>query len=353
MTTPFTADLLASLGLSTQVLGEVTEINLAFDEGAAHGFAGAESLDISNFVQAREEIPIHAPAAEVMEFILANFSDWPELIMIDPPDMSFRPRAAQDGLKMWEGDEEFYLDLSTHTLPQALLNERGEGLIFARDDDKLLLAQVLQLPEELAKPFTVQPPLKAWLEHSEDHWLIEQTRLKQALEDPWHNFVAAGLFHRFWRADSAQDRAELVKRLLAGEPTPEMNRAVEWLKGIEPGTLDRLVNYTRLIIEDLEQTLQKLTDRLGAGEHILRAEILDLAHQRDDIECALVLLNAADRFDELKEEIWALDAPGEALMKSLQDEILLDSDERLRRAIACTPESWWTLLAEPNLSEGY
>lgn len=345
------ADILPRLGLSTQSIGDSMRLDLSVDDHVARGFAPANAAqDIASFVEQHEAMLLDAPAAESMDFRLAHFQEWPTLVRIWAPDESYRPVGAPGAQTLWsEGAGEFYLDLDTHPLPLALVDARGEGLIFTRDATALIVGQVLQLPAGVGESLKLSSPIESWLESSHDAWFISEIHQRIARNDPWQYLVAVGFYHRFWRAETPEERRQLVAQVLDGQRVEALVRAPEWARTLTPTTLERLITYTHLMLQELEGALQELADLLAKDELILQREVREAMHLRDDIESALILLDAAGQLDALRAEVLAVDDFGEQLIAQLLDEIDLSDDEQLFRAIACTPESWWTRLCDQEM----
>jgi hypothetical protein len=339
-------EILEALGLEQSSVGETSVIELYGADEVARGFVDDVERVFESFAEQAEAVFLDAAEADEIGFKLAQFEDWPELVRVWAPSAEFHPVTADESVSVYSTEpDEFFVEASAQNLPIAFVDSRGEGLILDREGSGLVVGQLVKVPDSVGVPVQVDFDIESWLEACSDEWLCEQVREKLRLEDAWQHFVSVGLIHRMERPSSAEDARKMVEKLLAGEAVLERNRALEWARALDEATADKLASTTLAAVERLQSGLQEIARDFEEQEVVLREDVRRLLHLRDDIASALVLLNQTESFERVGGSVVLVDRTGEELVDKLAEEIQLRDDERLRRAISCNPEAWWTRLS--------
>jgi hypothetical protein len=347
MNRQITDEILEDLGLEKISVGETSVIELYGADEVARGFVDDVERVFESLAEQAEAVFLDAAQADEIGFRLAQFEDWPELVRVWTPSAEFHPVTADESISVYSTEpDEFFVEAIAQNLPIAFVDSRGEGLILGREGSGLIVGQLVRVPDSIGVPVQVDFDIESWLQAASDDWLCEEVRDKLDHEDAWQRFVSVGMIHRMERPSSAEDARKMVEKLLVGEAVPERNRALEWAKGLDEATADKLAATTLAAVERLQSGLQKLARDFEEQEVVLREDVRRLLHLRDDIASALVLLNQTESLERVEGAVVLVDRFGEELVDKLAEEIQLRDDEQLQRAISCNPEAWWTRLSD-------
>lgn len=346
MSTEMTARKLASLGLQDSSVGDSIDIELGgSDDGVAKGFVATENPVDTEMFQAMETTFLDVGPADAMGFRIAVADDWPQLLRIwtPGPDFDVRPDSA-DGVHHTD-DEEFYIESDAIDGPVAIIRD-GEGIVLEQRDHRLQVTQLVRLAPALTHDASLDSPLKEWLDDSLESWLVDIARSKLERRDMWQEFVALGLVYRLKRPRSSEDAAEMVESLLEGRRSlDDFDRELQWANQLDDVVVERIIARALTAIEHLEERLVELAEAFDNGAIILRREVLDVAHRRDDISSALALLKNNASTVRLQAALRDVDELGHRFIEACRSEFDITDDQRLRHASVTDPEGWWVQLA--------
>jgi RNA polymerase sigma factor (sigma-70 family) len=180
-------------------------------------------------------------------------------------------------------------------------------------------------------------PFQAWLADCQDVWLRD-TVLRRAREAVlWDVTAAWGMYVRLSHRSSTESR-QLVERTLKGQTDERTAAPRRWALTLPALVFDTIETNADQRASQLEEELGR--DDLPWDPSGLLDRFLTLAHARDDLECACVLLTVVDRSAHLRQALKALDAQGRSFRFNLPID-LPPEDERLERVSLIDPSAWW------------
>lgn len=343
----FTDEILRELGLDDSVLADVQVVEVLGLAGGVRREEKRPEFGAAPWAEEHAE-PVNARVIDEMSFEVVYYEAWPGILGVKPPGSDFHvitastPKTEAVVSRSREGS--FLIDVRQAKSPVAVVDEAGEGLLLAVADERLVVEQVIRLPDELFAPLEVESPLETWIASSEDSWLRKQVEKRLDRCDPWHHLVAMGLYYRLRRPRQRGDMPaeDAVKLLLAGETLPRDENVLTWTRQLDGREADRLASLTLATMEQLREELDELSRDFDGDEIVLERDIQNALYLRDDIECALVMLGHTSVRDRLSYSVQSVDRHGQALVSRLVGEFDAQVDERLMRAISSTPEGWWT-----------
>ena len=138
-----------------------------------------------------------------------------------------------------------------------------------------------------------RPPVEDWFARNPDAWLEKRVMAHADGPTEWSRGVAAGLFGRAQRLDTAK----VMSSLLKGQVAPEADLAWSWARSLEPGSVQTLVDLANIVITRMEETLSDLLSDLEGEVDFddWRATWSHLKMDRDEVASVLRLLREHGR----------------------------------------------------------
>ena len=235
------------------------------------------------------------------------------------------------------------------------------GAVHLDDGDVLVIVPLLHLdavdffvgvghPLRLEDDIEIVAPVDAWLADGDDAWLAGLVRSRTSVADPWEQAVAVGLYARLYGPSTASEAA-MLEAVLAGTPPPALVRAPRWARELDAAQVATLKRLALAEIGLLVDRFALLDDEWELGDVEVRAELVELCHRRDDIECVAQLLFDDDAASAVAAALELLDEQGRQFLASIPEKVEL-ADERLWRVRRADPECWWaSIVAAPPRGE--
>lgn len=320
------------------------------DDDIARGYA-ALAMEPEDLIAQTDLnlLQLAIPAAQSLGFQLASFEANPKILRIWAPDDDFRLVSANDDKPQISAGApgEFFIDLQRANAPFAIVNQDDEGLVLFEDQHSLQVTQFLRRSTASSFHFDLSSPILEWIDSSDDTWIKELVTSKLTISEPWNILAAIGTFHRLEEIQSSERKQELIQKLLAGQPISERYKVLDWVQTLPAEMTNKLASLTFEAIEQVADLIDQLREDYEAGEEIVIEELFYTFHLRDDVESALILLNATDAKVRLQGATDLIDTIGEELIHDLRLELPILDDERMRRATVTAPDAWWGTLARP------
>ena len=183
------------------------------------------------------------------------------------------------------------------------------------------------------------PTQPDWLQHDPEPWLdlIKQEALSRQRIGP---ALAAGHHLRFHDPPPEQ-LADILRRSLAGEPTPRQATVRTWLQDQTSEQLENWGGLARGMAVRTLHALDTLDAELRLDDDDWGASLGELLEERDDLASLARLLELVDGGAKLTEALAGLDDGLHLFLRSLPVEPRVDS-ERLQRAGLREADAWWT-----------
>ncbi len=348
MSHPLDIDKLRALGLEPEQLGEPCAIASLAAEGVDEGFV-------------REVITLAALSASVsspstdldFDFVRCEVAPAQEAGLVLSAEASTPGlyRVQGSGALQVQGPAQWVPDPCVDSTVYLQLDERytlvrdgvGGQVLLWMEGEQSFVTEVRAEPLPIEPLAPLQAPVASWLAgESHDDWLVEQLEELAGLDNPWSQATAVATYGRL-RQVSAAERAQAVEELLTGRVNTEAARHLRWVRGLDPAQLRTLEALALDAVGQLHHHLDLLGAEVDPGGPEGQAFLLDLCHQRDDLEGVLVLLREVGHHEAVQAAAAALDQRARELLHPLSElEYLVD--ERLRRVLLGQPEAWWANL---------
>lgn len=346
MGTPLTKELLAQLGLQNARLG--APIELPLDESLVGEGKGAGTAIVFALFSLLK-LDYHSVRMSVLESIGFNVERHETVLKVThrDDDAKVSVHALQPGenyLRDQDDPGTLFLDLSRRG-GWVIYDENGRGFYL---DDTSSRPTISPIRGKVLEPNALSPiaaPVMKWCADAHaDPWLTSLVEQKLAQDDPWQTAAAAAVFDRFYEFSDTAEARTAMQKLLAGQVVERLAWPSQWVRQLsadERRTIEELaVAEVGLLLGGLEV----LEGRLSPDDSTWRGELLDLLHERDDLEAVAVLLSEASAGQRLTSVLPPLDEAGQSFLAALPWRPHFD-DERLQRVLMRDPAAWWAVPA--------
>ena len=340
--------IIETLGLEQSSLGEEESTEVGADHGVAQGFVASEEWDLRQWLMEEEALDLEVRAAQEMGYRIKHYHERRELITVWPPTtrtVEVRTPDSDDGIhQLREG--EVVIDFGKREKGVALVDEYQEGLVLTLEAGKLVVAQLLNLPD-VPTLDGLETPLSALLEQTDDEWIIEEGTGRLEVDDPWEEVVALGHLIRHEEVEASARKARL-EALLSGEDVAREPRdtILGWFADdVDETSAQVVATYTAAAAEGLMRELEELRHEYETGEPIDVELVRPVFERRDDLQSLWYILRHRDDVaDIVSPPLEAVDEMGQALAKDYRLEEITVASEQLYRASVSDARRWWTAL---------
>src|SRR5262249_44864506 len=151
-------------------------------------------------------------------------------------------------------------------------------------------------------------------EASADEWLADELRAR-AEGGAWHAAVGAGMCARLREVGSPEERRRLVRAILAGRPGEAGSAPRRWARELSPEQARTIEDLLLAVADRVEASLDDLEASMLPGESWWRDALVRTCMERDDLECARLVLAERGEANRIGPALDALDAAGRRFMR--------------------------------------
>lgn len=338
-----TPDALQRAGLEGVRAGETETVTLIPEGRPLEGLMRKE-MTIGELEEGAELVDLHIEVADEMGAEVQSVDKYPTALNVWTPKdgMRLEGEIPEDEIE-WDGEVAVRFDVAKSQGPVYLVDEGNEGLAFELEGTDLRVTQLLQVQGPADEELELPSGLERSIEGLEDEWLQQALERRLAGESVWDHFVAVGMHARLKDDWDPEGGRMLMERIMAGEPLPasEFSEAT-WAALLDDAKVDVFVQMASSTAVELKEEVEQFLDLLNeSSEDVSERDLRAQMRRRDDLECALYLLDAAGRRDEASPSVRALDEVGASMIERAREHVDFGEDERLRRAVLATPHGWW------------
>lgn len=131
-----------------------------------------------------------------------------------------------------------------------------------------------------------------------------------------------------------------LQQLERGELDALLLKPRHWVQQLNAELVQEIVAAA---LQDVQQAQQLFLENRETAASELAEPLLELAHKRDDLESARMLLAEIGASDPLEEQLFELDSQVAPFVASLPRQ-LVPADERSSRVLRADPALWWSLV---------
>jgi len=217
----------------------------------------------------------------------------------------------------------------------AFLNTDGGGVLVEATPNGLSVSAIRPRHVEAAR-FDARVIV---FEHA-DEWLQQEALRHVEREGPLGPIVGVGMVSRLARPASAGAAADTVGAMLEGRLPRSVTAPIAWMRSV-PGEAVRAASDMAVRSAGaLERHIEGLwrTMAFVSGEDAQR--LREVMVERDDLECARVMLDHVDGAEAFGASLERVDSEGTLLMRYVPVGAV-PTDERIARAAEIRPDAWW------------
>lgn len=236
-----------------------------------------------------------------------------------------------------------YVDLDAAGLV-AVGRDDGRGVLLRRTPNGVLVVDFHPPGVSVPPLAPVDAPL-GMLAMESGKWVSEEVaRLGNA--GPLGHVIAVGLIARL--TDQSASASELVGRLLNGKAagtTAVHSRS--WARDMSAEQAETVADLALVVVDRVWHLLDELWERMAPQEEWWIDTFTVTALERDDLECARVVLAERGEANRIAASLDVVDSKGREISSGMPYALSIAS-ERLYRARLADPDAWWACFASPE-----